>query len=65
VDRVVQLPKYKGLGNKEIGQIAKQKMLFALQKEVNIHIKKFINSKMKKLTFSTEFTKDERELIHK
>jgi len=65
MDRVVQLPKYMGLGNKQVGKIAKQKMLFAIEKEVNIHIKKFIKSKMKKLTFSTEFTKDERELIHK
>lgn len=54
-----------GLGNKDIGEIAKKKMLFALQKEITIHIKSFIKSKKKKLTFSTDFTKDERELIHK
>lgn len=55
-----------GLGNKKtpVGPSAKQKIMFALQREIKIHIMKFIDSPKKRLTFSTEFTKEERKLIH-
>lgn len=55
-----------GLGNKNtvIGSSAKQKLMFAFQREIKKHLKEFMNSQKKKLTFSTEFTKEERRLIH-
>jgi len=55
-----------GLGNSKepVGNSAKQKIMFALQREVNKHLNTFLNSTKKKLTFSAEFTKDERKLIH-
>lgn len=55
-----------GLGNKNtpIGSSARQKIMFAFQREIKKHVKDFMNSLKKKLTFSTEFTKEERKLIH-
>lgn len=65
--RVIQLPKSMGLGSSKgpIGNSAKQKIMFALQREINKHLNTFLNSSQKKLTFSAEFTKDERKMIHK
>lgn len=56
-----------GLGNVKhpVGDSAKQKIMFALQREVKKHINAFLNSPKKRLTFSTEFTKEERAVIHK
>lgn len=55
-----------GLGNKTqpVGDSAKQKMMFALQREVSKHLRAFKNGSKKRLTFSTEFTKEERKIIH-
>lgn len=41
-----------------------KKTMSALRKEVNQHLKEFKNGPKSKLLFSTEFTKDERKLIH-
>lgn len=55
-----------GLGNKNtpIGSSARQKIMFAFQREIKKHLKEFMSSLKKKLTFSTEFTKEERKVIH-
>ncbi|XP_050537362.1 NF-kappa-B-repressing factor [Daktulosphaira vitifoliae] len=62
---VIQLPKHLGLGHKSnIGESAKQKIMFALQREVKKHLIEFKKSSKLRLSFSTEFTLDERKAIH-
>lgn len=63
--RVVQLPKTLGFGNdSEISTNNTKEKLSALRNEVNKHLIEFANGPKKRLTFSTDFTKDERKLIH-
>lgn len=65
--RVVQLPKNMGLCSSKgpIEHSAKQKIMYALQREIKNNLNTFIISSKKKLTFSTVFTKDECEMIYK
>ncbi|XP_025419544.1 NF-kappa-B-repressing factor-like [Sipha flava] len=60
---IVQLPKNLGLGgSKPFANNLKRKIAF--QKEIRIYVTKFLESSKRKLAFSTEFSKEERTMIH-
>lgn len=61
--RIVQYKKYAGFDYSDVGPSPRE-IMYSLQKAVKKCIIAFKESKQKRLTFSTEFTKDERRAIH-